>query len=356
MAGTLRMHLSVCKNSGASFVKAPMLKQLRSKPVLNGLIRNTIAQLTSNTQRATDWLTSRWRVAGQVGVDVMGHHLIMAANADDGILNRLFYGQEWEQGELNAWRLLVGDARCVLDVGANTGVYSLLSAAIRPRAQVFAFEPHPVNFDRLTTNLSLNAATNVEAVPQAVGDHSGTIEFTIPADDQISLVASAVRPFAEAHFGIPYKQHKVPQTTVDDFVAQRRLDSVDLVKIDVEYYELSVLKGAERTLEKQAPVLLCEVFDYEIFAHHHPELAGKISSTQHLEVQELLKNYGYHFYYVGKEGLLRVSDLHSNLDGGSNFVFSRVKTNERFLPWSRPQLVRSLMARPAGEPSRWFET
>jgi FkbM family methyltransferase len=324
-----------------------MLKQLRSKPAINGIIRNTIARLTSSSQRATDWLTSRWRVAGPVEVEVAGHRLTMTANADDGILNRLFYKQEWEPGELNAWCILVAGARTVLDVGANTGVYALLSATIQPRARVFAFEPHPANHTRLQANLALNAVSNVETVEQAVGERPGTVEFTIPADEQISLVSSAVRPFAEAHFGIPYKQHMVTQTSIDQFVATRGLDSVDIVKIDVEYYELSVLLGAKKTLATHSPVFLCEVFDYEVFAHAHPDLVGKISATQHLEVQALLADHGYHFYYVGKQGLLRVADLHSNLDGGSNFVFSRVKTVERFLPWSKPDLVRSLMARPS---------
>jgi FkbM family methyltransferase len=328
-----------------------MLKELRSRPIVNGLIRNTIAHLASRSQGATDWLMSRWRVAGEVGVDVLGHRLVMTANADDGILNRLFYKQEWEPGELNAWQILVSGAQCVLDVGANTGVYALLSAAIEPQAKIFAFEPHPTNYARLVANLALNNVMNVEAIEQAVGDRAGTVEFTIPVDDQISLVASAVQPFAEAHFGIPYKQQLVTQTTIDEFVARRDLAALDVVKIDVEYYELSVLRGAEKTLDKYGPVILCEVFDYEVCAHNHPELAGKISPTQHFDVQELLTKHGYHFYYVGKQGLLRVADLHSCLDGGSNFVFSRVKTTQRFLPWSSPELVRSLgLTRLAGDP------
>jgi hypothetical protein len=96
-------------------VEARTLKQLGSQPVVNGLIRSTIAHLTSNSQRATDWLTSRWRVAGDITVDVAGHQLRMKADADDGIINRLFYSQEWETGELSAWNILVGGARTVLE-------------------------------------------------------------------------------------------------------------------------------------------------------------------------------------------------------------------------------------------------
>jgi FkbM family methyltransferase len=321
-----------------------MLKQLRSQPAVNGLIRKTIAQLSSGGQRATDWLTSRWRVAGQVPIEVAGQRLVMTADADDAIVNRLFYRQEWETGELNAWKTLVAGAHTVLDIGANTGVYALLSASVQPRARIFAFEPHPTNYRRLVANVELNHLTSVETVEQAVGATTEPVEFTIPADEQISLVSSAVRPFAEAHFGIPYKQHRVEQTTVDHFVTARALTDVDLIKIDVEYYELAVLRGAKETLAKQGPVLMCEVFDFEVFSHHHPELAGQISPTQHQEVADLLATLGYHFYYVGKEGLLRVADLQSNPDGGSNFVFSRVKSVERYLPWSRPDLVRSLMA------------
>jgi FkbM family methyltransferase len=326
-----------------------MLKQLRSKPAVNKLLRSTIAQLTAKGQQATDWLTSRWRVAGEVAVDVAGHRLLMHANADDGIVNRLYYHQEWESGELSVWNILMGNARTVLDIGANTGVYALLSAAVQPNARIFAFEPHPTNHARLAANIALNMATNIETVEKAVGDKNGSVEFTIPQDDQISLVSSAVRSFSEAHFGIPYKQHTVAQTTVDAFVASRALEEVDLVKIDVEYYELQVLRGARKTLARHAPVLMCEVFDYDVFTHWHPELVGKISATQHQDVEELMGELGYNFYFVGKEGLMRVGDLHSNPDGGSNYVFSQVKSFERFLPWSKPALVRSLMARPGRE-------
>jgi FkbM family methyltransferase len=313
---------------------------------VNQVVRNTIAHLAVRAGRATDWLTSRWRVAGKVAVEIAGHRFLMTANADDAIVNRLFYGQPWEPGELNAWSLLVRDARTVLDVGANTGVYAMLSTTAQPKARIYAFEPHPTNYKRLVANKVLNDAAGVETIEEAVGDRPGNVEFTIPADEQISLVSSAVRPFAEAHFGIPYKQHTVKQTTIDAFVATRRLEVVDIVKVDVEYYELAVLRGAEETLARHAPVLMCEVFDYEIFSHWHPELAGHISPTQHLEVQELLARHGYTFYYIGNDGLLRVADLHSSPAGGSNFIFSRVKTEERFLPWSKPDLVRKLMRRP----------
>jgi FkbM family methyltransferase len=324
-----------------------MLKQLRAQPSVNAVLRNAIATIASNGQNAIDWLTSRWRVAGEVAIDVVGHRLVMNANADDQIVDSLFYRHDWETGELNAWKILVDGARTVLDVGANTGVYALLSAAIQPQAKVYAFEPHPTNYRRLVANINLNHVTNIEAIEQAVGDKPGRVEFTIPADEGLSLVSSAVRPFAEAHHGIEYKQVAVTQTTLDAFVTERRLETVDIVKIDVEYYELAVLRGAEKTFATHGPVVLCEVFDYEVFTNNDPKLMGRISATQHLEVHELLRKHGYHSYYVGKHGLLRVTDLHSRLDGGSNYVFSRVKTEERFLPFAKPDLIRSLMARPA---------
>jgi len=317
-------------------------KTLRARPGINRAVRQAVLALNGGMSRLSDWLSSRWRVFGEVSLDLGDTRVRMFSAADDGIVNRLYYGQPWEVAELRTWPLLVAHARTVFDVGANTGVYSVLSARLRPDARILAFEPHPTNYRRLLRNLELNNARNVQAFELALGDEVRRIEFTIPDDEQVSLVSSALRPFAESHYNIAYKQRWVGQTTLDCVVRDHGLEHVDLVKIDVESYELAVLRGAEETLAKHRPVLLCEIFDFEVMCHLRPTLEGTIDRDQHLAIEELLRRHGYQFYAIGTWGLLRVDHLNWT-DSGCNYVLSPVRTPERFLPWTHPDRFALLM-------------
>lgn len=319
-----------------------VLKVLRAQPGINRVGRRAVLGANRSMQQLSAWLSSRWRVFGEVSLDVCDTRVRMFSAADDGIVNRLYYGEPWEVAELQTWRLLVPHARAVLDVGANTGLYSVLSARLCPDTPIIAFEPHPTNYRRLCRNLALNDARNVEPIELALGDRVGEIEFTIPDDEQISLVSSAIRAFSESHYQIGYKQRMVRQSTLDEIVGGRRLEHVDLVKIDVESYELAVLRGAEETMAKHRPVFLCEIFDFEVMCHLRPTLAAAIDPDQHLAIEDLLRRHRYHFYAVGAWGLLRVDHLNWT-DSGSNYVISPIETPERFLPWSKPDSFAQLM-------------
>ena len=73
--------------------------------------------------------------------------------------------------------------RVVFDIGAYQGMYTLFFASrVGARGEVVAFEPHPDNFDRLVTNVALNAFHNVTALPVGVAAEPGDLTFTTSAD------------------------------------------------------------------------------------------------------------------------------------------------------------------------------
>lgn len=127
--------------------------------------------------------------------------------------------------------LLRGDV--VVDVGANIGTTTLVAAhAVGPQGQVYAFEPGPTTFEALVDNISLNAAVNVNAGQYVVGNETGEVAFSQSgADDQRRVTADN---------GV-----RVPQVRLDDLDIR---EPVALCKVDVEGYELQVLRGAERLL------------------------------------------------------------------------------------------------------------
>jgi FkbM family methyltransferase len=168
---------------------------------------------------------------------------------------------------------VVADSVC-LDVGANIGLYSLGLSALAPKGKVYAFEPSPSAFGHLQSNLAANKAANVEASNLAVSDSTGTVHFHdfsffsagSFSSDEGSLLSS--ESYGSQSF-------EAATTTLDEFVADRKLDRVDFVKVDVEGAELSVLAGAEKTLATYRPVTVLEfnTFGFTIHQSVLPQVA-----------------------------------------------------------------------------------
>jgi FkbM family methyltransferase len=153
--------------------------------------------------------------------------------------------------------VVLADGDIMLDVGANTGYYSLLAASIGPRTEVHAFEPFPQIFELLKANLARNPqGGRVRAVPAAASDTCGKAELYIPSGDHCLIESSAS---LERDFREPTASVMVPTTTLDAYTAD--LPQVNVIKIDVESAEHRVLAGARETLRRHRPVVFCEILD-----------------------------------------------------------------------------------------------
>ena len=128
----------------------------------------------------------------------------------------------------------------VLDIGAHVGVFSLLAAqAVGPGGHVYAFEPAPGNLEVLRRNMAINGLANVSCLGFAVAEQAGHATFVIAeANDSNSFYSHPLSAQRE--------RLQVDCVTVDSFLAGRR---ADVVKIDAEGAEISILRGMQRTLE-----------------------------------------------------------------------------------------------------------
>lgn len=135
--------------------------------------------------------------------------------------------------------------RVAVDVGANTGVYTV--ALARLGAHVEAFEPLPA----LATLLESAADTHTRVHRVALGRTPGLATIYVPRANGRVLTGRAgfARPEGD-HDTIP-----VRVAALDDFDFR----DVGLVKVDVEGHELAVLEGAQATLARERPVLLVEI-------------------------------------------------------------------------------------------------
>lgn len=146
----------------------------------------------------------------------------------------------------------------VLDVGANTGFYSLVAAAVSPSGHSLAFEPFSPAADVLERNLVLNGWGGcVELHRTAVSDHVGEAALYVPPADHglVETSASLNEGFKEEMASSAV----VAVTTLDAHLAAIGAPRVGVVKIDVESLEHRVLAGAPGLLGAQRPVVFLEV-------------------------------------------------------------------------------------------------
>lgn len=322
-----------------------MLRAVKKNKLLNFIIRNTFKSIYKTANIFENKILTRWDISGTVKVNIEGKEILLFSNCDDHCTRDLFYGLEWEKNELEIWNILAEKSNTIFDIGANTGIYSVFSSKINPLSKIYAFEPNPINIQRFEKNIELNNSKNIIFVDKAVGESDSSIKFTVPVNDEISLVSSAVGEFSESFFDINYKEIEVQQTSIDNYVTEKKIDNINLIKIDVEYYEFNLLKGAINTLKKQSPVILCEIFMYEVLAGDKPDskLIDSISKTQAKDIQEFMSDLGYYFYAVGNRGLLRVDNLLSSADGGRNYIFSKKFIDNPYIPYTNKSAILSLL-------------
>jgi FkbM family methyltransferase len=172
----------------------------------------------------------------------------------------------WESTQLQLWSRLVMQSGVILDVGANSGVYSLI-ASTNKKAKVHAFEPVPVVREMLARNASLNKDATINISSSLVGDKVGNETLYVPRSGWVD-VASVDKVFAE-RFAKPNELVEVlcPMTTIDEYLSDLKIgaDEVVLAKIDVEGAEERVLQGMINTLKYKTFVFTAELLTESIF-------------------------------------------------------------------------------------------
>ncbi|HWA62607.1 MAG TPA: FkbM family methyltransferase [Caulobacteraceae bacterium] len=155
-------------------------------------------------------------------------------------------------------RPLVPADGVVLDVGAHAGQFAKLFARLAPRGQVWAFEPSAYARSILVPALALNGLSRrVHVVPAGLSDAPGELVLHTP------LKRTGALGFGTAHLGeggeaLGVHDQAVRLLTLDAFAAERGLDRLDVIKIDIEGWELRALMGGAATLARFRPAILLE--------------------------------------------------------------------------------------------------
>jgi len=142
-----------------------------------------------------------------------------------------------------------------IDVGANAGWHTLLMARlVGPNGRVLAVEPNPSVREHLRRNIAINRVGQVEVIELALGEAEGTLSFVAPDAEH---PASASGQIVADDAATP-EASRVPASTLDSLAAERRLERLDLVRIDAEGFEWPMLQGAQTTIARFRPYIIFE--------------------------------------------------------------------------------------------------
>lgn len=151
------------------------------------------------------------------------------------------------------------------DIGANTGLYSLLAARAAPDLDIHAFEPYPPVSKILLANIALNAlSARITVSSFALAEAAGTRSLFVPLQDH-GLVESSCS--LNADFKAEHSTTlPIQVTTIDDYIESTGIARLGLLKIDVESTEHQVIAGGERSIARDRPLIVLEVLH---LADHH---------------------------------------------------------------------------------------
>lgn len=148
------------------------------------------------------------------------------------------------------------DKEIVLDIGANVGMTAIIFSDLFQK--VIAFEPSKESFNVLNENLKNNMIENVETINYGLGNEEKILNTISP---YLEATSKAIIPYLDTKDEIKdYSLEKIIIKNGDKALNELSEDKkIGLIKIDVEGFELEVLKGLETTLKKYKPVVILEM-------------------------------------------------------------------------------------------------
>lgn len=161
---------------------------------------------------------------------------------------RMLFGK-YEAAEIRLMKQFLQPGQTIVDVGANVGyLTSFFAHAAGPSGKVLAFEPNPNIFSLLQKNTA--RFTQVSTYNVALSNSSGELPLFIAGTDQ--SVGSFAREYPATH--VFYQESGILRSVAaklvngDEFLTQLAIKTIDILKLDVEGWEVNALHGLERTI------------------------------------------------------------------------------------------------------------
>jgi FkbM family methyltransferase len=213
------------------------------------------------------------------------YEMVVFANEDVG--REIWLFGRYEVDETYYFKNHIRQTDICFDVGGNLGYFSLLMARLAVHGSVHVFEPIPINAALIKVNAELNGIQNMYVNNLAIGDHRGSVEFSVSVDSAYSSMHATGRSTEQQSIS-------VPMVTLDDYLSSASLNRVDVMKVDVEGAEALVVQGASFLGEpsRRPRIVLMELFNENLSAFDSSVSSVIASMSLYGYIPHVLKDHG----------------------------------------------------------------
>ena len=238
----------------------------------------------------------------------------------NSLAREVYFTGQYEPQETAILEALIKPGQTFVDIGAHWGYFSLIAAQrVGVGGRVIAIEADPRLYRTLKHNISCNSLDHVETIQVAAADRKGTLRMAgyVETDGNwgISRLLGQSEPVDSA------TDFDVNTDSIDNLLDERLVETVDVLKMDIEGAEALALRGMEVGLRRgRYKAILIEF---------HPAALSEFGSSVKLLV-DLLKSFGYRGWRIDhSQSAMRRSAYH------------RITATELLTPWTEASLVDS---------------
>lgn len=195
-----------------------------------------------------------------------------------------YYEDGYERDTFKYFDQIIKPTDTILDIGAHIGLFSVFfSKKLSDKGKVICFEPTPGTYQILKRTAELNDLKNCKVVNAAIADKSGSLTFNLTSKDGEGSNANSL---VQTERTVNVTEVKV--FSIDDYRRTEKL-KIDILKIDVEGYELNALIGAQETFITDKPSGILAL---------HPESIKKLGQSLE-QIWDVLERYKCKVEYKG---------------------------------------------------------
>lgn len=182
--------------------------------------------------------------------DIDDYEMILDPD-DPGLSKRLLVRGEHEPAITDRWTTVLEEGMTVIDIGGNLGYYTLLAASeVGERGAVHSIEPEPENYEILRRNVAVNGLDQVSVYDEAIAGTTGTMPMYVTEESNWGTLfeweeekSNASEYMTEKMATATDEVISVDTTTLDAFVSENDIESVDAIRMDLEGFETEVIDG-----------------------------------------------------------------------------------------------------------------
>lgn len=219
-----------------------------------------------NTKECKRNLTSELKISYFIGVTDINLHIDsnvinfkMIDLNDDYVVKSFSNDDCYEPGMLYKWIEFSKKSKySILDIGASTGLYSLIAASVNRSVYVHAFEPYSRAYSRLINNKYINFLNKIKIHCCALSDNDDVSKFSIKNLEGPITTAGSLDNNNNYEFNIPVIKRKLSSELADN-------EKIGLIKIDAEGHELHILENIKYVVMRDTPIIFCEILNNDMF-------------------------------------------------------------------------------------------